>query len=221
MKPSKMGKSYVRDYTEDELRSIAENLEVAVTVPVQVEVEFDHRVLDLSEIENMLRSAKRIVLQNCGCRQDKNNCSNPKDVCLMIDPKDDYLEVNKAYSPRLVTLNQAVDALKRSHEAGLVHMAYTGKGDERPSLICSCCSCCCHTLGGLLRYGISTKVLTSKLIANDDMNCIDCGKCVERCVFEARSMESGKKVYLNEKCFGCGLCVSTCPVGAITLKPRV
>ena len=218
--PSQMGKRYERDYTEEELRTTADSVEVAVTVPVQVEVEFNHKVLNLSEMENVLRSANRIALQNCGCRQDKNNCNNPRDVCITVDPKDDYITVNKAYRPKIVTLNEALKALMRSHEAGLVHMAYTMKGDDHPTVICSCCPCCCHTLGGLLRYGISTQVLTSRLIASDDSNCIDCGKCVERCVFEARSMKDGKKQYNAAKCFGCGLCVSTCPSGAIDLVPR-
>ncbi|MGD0978167.1 MAG: hypothetical protein ABR962_03400 [Candidatus Bathyarchaeia archaeon] len=69
------------------------------------------------------------------------------------------------YNPRESTLKEALNALRRSHEAGLVHMAYMMKGNDRPTLICSCCPCCCHTLGGLLRHGIATQILTSKFVA--------------------------------------------------------
>jgi hypothetical protein len=159
---------YPRDYTEEELREQAASIEKAVTLPVNVEVEAEHRVLDLSEVEKLLRGAKNMVLQDCGCRTDKRNCNSPLDTCVSLDVEDDYVERYSQYHPRFVTVEEALDALRRSHEAGLVHMAYVLKGSDKVSLICSCCPCCCHTLGGLTRFGISTKVLTSELVAQDD-----------------------------------------------------
>jgi Pyruvate/2-oxoacid:ferredoxin oxidoreductase delta subunit len=213
---------YPRDYTEEELKEQAASIEKAVTLPVNVEVEAEHRVLDLSEVEKLLRGAKNIVLQDCGCRADKRNCNSPLDTCVSLDVKDDYVERYSQYHPRFVTVEEALDALRRSHEAGLVHMAYVLKGSDKVSPICSCCPCCCHTLGGLTRFGISTQVLTSKLVAqDDDSKCIDCGRCVERCVFGARAMVDGKKRYDATRCFGCGLCVTTCPEGAVSLVERM
>lgn len=212
---------YPRDYTEEELKEQAASIEKAVTLPVNVEVEAEHRVLDLSKVEKLLRGAKNIVLQDCGCRTDKRNCNSPLDTCISLDVEDDYVERYSQYHPRFVTVEEALDALRRSHEAGLVHMAYVLKGSDKVSPICSCCPCCCHTLGGLTRFGISTQVLTSRLVAeDDDSKCIDCGKCVERCVFGARAMVDGEKNYDAARCFGCGLCVSTCPTQAIGLKER-
>jgi len=212
---------YQRDYTEGELKEQAASIEKAVTLSVNVEVEAEHRVLDLSEVEKLLRGAKNIVLQDCGCRAEKRNCDSPLDTCISLDIEDDYVERYSQYHPRFVTVEEALDALRRSHEAGLVHMAYVLKGSDKVSPICSCCPCCCHTLGGLTRFGISTQVLTSKLVAeDDDSKCIDCGRCVERCVFGARAMVDSKKSYNAAKCFGCGLCVSTCPMQAIGLKDR-
>jgi hypothetical protein len=63
-----------RDYTDEELREMAGSIEAAVTVPVNVEIGQEHRVLDLGEIEALLRKSGRIFLQNCGCREDKQNC---------------------------------------------------------------------------------------------------------------------------------------------------
>jgi Pyruvate/2-oxoacid:ferredoxin oxidoreductase delta subunit len=219
--PTRMGRRYPRDYTEERLRELAEDLEKAVTVPVNVMVEAEHRVYDLGEMKEILRGAERIVLQDCGCRADYGNCDSPTKVCLSIDEAaEEALEV-KEYHPQEVSLDEALDALEMSHEAGLVHMAYTMKGDERPTVICSCCPCCCHTLGGLLRFGISTHVLTSSYVAEDDAeNCSNCGVCVDRCVFNARGMVDGEMVYDASNCFGCGLCVSTCPTDAIGLVPR-
>lgn len=219
--PSRMGKRYPRDYTDDELRAQARELESAVTIPVNVEVDADQRVLDLSEVERILRQASRIVLQDCGCRADKGNCDAPRDVCINIDPPEDYVTKYGMYHAHESILEEALNALKRSHEAGLVHMAYTMKGSDRATVICSCCTCCCHTLGGLLRHGIATQVLTSRFVAEQDpQKCIGCGRCVERCVFGARDLETGELKYDRFKCFGCGLCVSTCPGLAITLISR-
>lgn len=196
-------------YTEKELREIADSLESAVTLPVNVEVGVDHRVFDLSEVEKILRDSEYIFLNDCGCRSMHRNCDNPLDTCLAVNVGPDYPEKAEGRGSRRVTVEEALDALRRSHEAGLVHMAYVMKGDERPFLVCSCCTCCCHTLGGLVRHGIHTQVLTSRLIAEDGgSRCVDCGECVRRCVFGARGMADGEKKYDEARCFGCGLCVS-------------
>lgn len=215
--PSRMGQRYPRDYTEERLREIADDLEKAVTVSVNVTVEAEHRVYDLSEMKEILSAAEKIVLQDCGCKAEYGNCDSPQRTCLNLDRSADQALESEEYNPQEVSLGEAVEALEMSHKAGLVHMAYTMKGDDRPTVICSCC----HTLGGLLRFGISTQVLTSSYVAEDDVeNCIDCGVCVDRCVFMARSMTDGEMLHDVSNCFGCGLCVSTYPTDAIGLVPR-
>ncbi|HUS77783.1 MAG TPA: 4Fe-4S binding protein [Patescibacteria group bacterium] len=214
-------KRFERDYTEEELERIYADIDKAVTIPVDIGVKAEHRVLDLSRMEEILRAARLIVLQDCGCRTDKGNCDSPLDVCISIDEAADAEDEFTQYHPREVTLEEALDALRRSHEAGLVHMAYTMEGDDRPTIICSCCTCCCHTLSGLLRFGLAKHVLKSDLVSETDEGvCIDCGVCAERCVFEARQMVDGKLAYRPESCFGCGLCVSTCPKQAIRLVKK-
>jgi len=216
-----MGQRYPRDYTEERLREIADDLEKAVTVPVNVMVEAEHRVYDLSEMKEILGAAEKIVLEDCGCKTEYSNCDSPMRVCLSLNIAAEQALKFEEYNPQEVSLGEAAEALEMSHREGLIHMAYTMKGDDRPTVICSCCPCCCHTLGGLLRFGISTQVLTSSYVAEDEVeSCIDCGVCVDRCVFMARSMTDGEMLYDVSNCFGCGLCVSTCPTDAIGLVPR-
>jgi ferredoxin len=122
---------------------------------------------------------------------------------------------------RKLNIEEALEVLKKSHEAGLVHMAYVNKGEVKPFLICSCCPCCCHTLGSLVRSGVHTEILTSKYIATDDTEkCTSCGAYSERCSFMARWMNDGQLIYDQSGCFGCGLCISTCPAEAIRLVQR-
>ena len=210
-----------RFYSEKQLQDIAYDIDRAVTIPVNAMIEADHRVFDLSEVEKILQEARRITVQDCGCKVEFGNCDAPKDVCIGLDEEADYTLEQGSMNVREINVDEALNVLRRSHEAGLVHMAYVFKDKEKPGLICSCCSCCCHTLGGLLRYGIHTEVLSSKLIALDDeAKCIDCGECVSRCVFEARWIDIDKMVYDEAKCMGCGLCVSTCPTEAISMVSR-
>jgi len=213
------GTRFENDYTAEELEEIYGDITSAVAVPVNVVIKAEHRVLDMSRMEEILSGASRIVLQDCGCRVDKDNCDAPRDVCISIDEAAATEE--KRYNPREVTLDEALDALRRSHEAGLVHMAYTMEGDDRPKIICSCCPCCCHTLSGLLRFGIAKHVLTSDMVSETDPEaCTGCGICSKRCVFGAREVVDGKLVYDPDLCFGCGLCVSTCPAQAIGLAEK-
>ncbi len=216
-----VGPKETRFYSDTQLKEIADEIDRAVTIPVNMMVEAEHRVYDLSEVEKILREAKRITVQDCGCRTEYGNCDSPRDVCIGLDDEADYALDNEKWNSREIDLEEALQVLKRSHEAGLVHMAYVMKGEDKPGLICSCCTCCCHTLHSLLRNGIHTQVLSSRLVALDDKTkCIDCGECVKRCVFLAREKTQNKMKYDSSKCMGCGLCVSTCPTETISMVPR-
>ena len=191
----------------------------AVTVPVNIRIEGKQKVLDLPTAENLLRKAKLISLGNCGCRTRMKKCNSPLDVCICLDKEaEDQIKNGQA---KKASVEQALDALKRSHDAGLVHLTFTTKGDKQPFIICSCCSCCCHALSALLRFNIPYAVNVSDRIAAQNMeDCTNCGTCAERCQFGVRRMVDGKLVFDKDKCFGCGLCVTTCPNEAISFVKR-
>jgi Pyruvate/2-oxoacid:ferredoxin oxidoreductase delta subunit len=122
---------------------------------------------------------------------------------------------------REASLAQARTALRRSHQAGLVHVAYTNKGEDRPFVICSCCSCCCHSVTALVRFSIPGTVTSSKYVAVQNASgCTACWACVKRCHFQARRLVEGRLIYDASKCAGCGLCVMTCPTHSNQLVPR-
>ncbi len=212
----------MRFYSEDEVQKIADDLERAIAIPVNTRVEGEHRVYDFSEMREILEQAERITVHDCGCKTEYGNCDAPKDVCLGLDVAADEPLEDELHGSRELDIENALEVLQRSHDSGLVHLAYVMMGEDKPGLVCSCCPCCCHTLGSLVRKGRHTEIMTSKYIAaNDAELCKSCGKCVDRCVFQARQMDAGKLVYNQSMCFGCGLCVSTCSDGAIRLIPRM
>jgi len=48
--------------------------------------------------------------------------------------------------------------------------------------------------------------------------CINCGKCIEYCRFDAISNKNGSVCITETSCDGCKLCTHVCPVKAITMK---
>lgn len=206
------------DWTKEELEEEISS-HTAVTIPVNIRIEAQQQIIELSEMTKILKEAKLIALGECFCRKKYQKCDGPLDVCLNLDKEAEEF-INKGLAKK-VSLEDALEALRHSHEAGLVHITYTFKGKEKPEVICSCCSCCCHSMSALVRFGMPDAVVESRHIAvNNSETCINCGTCVERCQFIARRMENGEMIFDSARCFGCGVCVKTCPTRSISLVKR-
>ena len=107
-----------------------------------------------------------------------------------------------------------------ARQLGLVHLTLWEEGHV-PYAICSCCSCCCHELLAMTRFGYDDTVIASDQVAEHDPDaCSGCGTCVTRCHFGAIAEAGEGVVFSKGECFGCGVCVPTCPEGAISLVER-
>ena len=62
--PYTLGDKVANDHTDEELREVAMELENAVTIPVNIELDIDHRVLDFSELKNILVKAEKLAKRN-------------------------------------------------------------------------------------------------------------------------------------------------------------
>ncbi|MGB9133984.1 MAG: 4Fe-4S binding protein [Candidatus Bathyarchaeia archaeon] len=207
------------DWTREGLEKDIVGKMTAVTVPVNMRLEGVQRVLDFSEMKRVLERASVISLGECGCRKKVNKCDAPLDVCISLDKEAGNMI--KTGLGRKTSLREALEALQRSHKAGLVHIAYTFGKSEKPEVVCSCCPRCCHSKSALVKFGIPGAVVASKYVSvNNVETCISCGTCTDRCQFKARHMEDDKLVYNAARCFGCGLCVNTCPTKSISLAEK-
>ena len=208
-----------RDWTQEELEKHTVGKMTAVTIPVNISMSGKQAIVGFDELEKILSGARRISQAECECRRRVGGCIDPMDGCLGIDSLAD--EMIESGDAREITLHEALEAMKRTYDAGFVHMAYTFEGKDSIEYICSCCSCCCHSLGAALRFGYEDHVFSSKYLAVQDADrCEACGVCVDRCQFDARSIVDGELQYEQDMCFGCGLCIKTCPEEAIDFVGR-
>jgi len=184
-------------------------------IPINETIASKSRVLSFEDAAKMLETANTIAVTTCVCRKLMKRCSGPLNVCLQINKGADYNIKRK--TGRKIDLQEAMDILKLSEEAGLVHVTENTRG--RNNVICNCCNCCCE----MLRFAKDTRtkgvLAPSRYQAEiDESECTACGMCVDICPVEAITTDGNETARVDAQgCIGCGLCASTCPADAISL----
>lgn len=51
-------------------------------------------------------------------------------------------------------------------------------------------------------------VRSEYMAITDHELCVDCGDCIDRCVFQVRALEEKQLISNPAACLGCGLCVT-------------
>lgn len=201
---------------------------VYVQEPVLANDKTNH-ILDYERATHIVREAEHIGLGLCYCRHKMFHAVHPCeidapwDVCLTFDNVARSLAQHGDYA-RLISKEEALDALERSYAANLVQIGENVR--EHPAFICNCCGCCCEALQAARRFSPMQPVATTNYIPDISLEiCVGCKRCESVCPVLAISMEEGgdgkKKAVLNrEICLGCGVCARNCPVKAIELKRR-
>jgi Pyruvate/2-oxoacid:ferredoxin oxidoreductase delta subunit len=200
-----------------------EDWRTGITIPVKIEIKAEHKVLNLDKAISYLDKAKNIYKLDCICRTMLGKCDSPLDTCIGWDSIKPLIDsdIYKNQNAREITKEEAIETLKKSSKAGLVHMAYAMM-DDQVNRICSCCSCCCAVFSSVLKYKMFPGLIISdSTTTTDDNLCDNCGACIERCHFKARSIEGNKLEVHKDICFGCGLCVPSCSKEAISLVEKI
>ena len=185
-----------------------------------VHVEMPEQVLPYTRArEIVLANPERIVLLDCPCRSAKDDPCLPLDVCIIIgDPLGKFLLDHQPKHCRQIDADEACAVLEAESRRG--HVAHAFFKDvmlQRFYAICNCCACCCGAMSAQ-RHGV-TMLCSSGYVAEADTGaCKACGSCVQRCQFQAVSIESGAAVIDEARCMGCGVCVEGCPEEALSLR---
>jgi NAD-dependent dihydropyrimidine dehydrogenase PreA subunit len=188
-------------------------------IPIRESLLVQQWVVSTEQVVEFLRNARSFALIPCICRSHYQRCDNPIETCFVInDTADRYVKQGRG---RHLSLKEAIEVLRYANERGLVHLTIYNP-EQYAYAVCSCCSCCCHELQFLKRYGRVDMIARSDYLARTDLDaCGNCGECVERCVFGARRLEEGFLQVDGAQCYGCGLCVTACPSFAITMERRM
>ncbi|MGE5654592.1 MAG: 4Fe-4S binding protein [Bacillota bacterium] len=167
-----------------------------------------HYVCTEQEALDLLSTRDRFWLAECGCRKDSCRRSG-KEVCLWF--------INETHFPsREINHTEALAVHNYAAEKNLVYRPFRSQSDPKViEGICHCCDCCCSYFRG---EEPSDKGMYVE--QTDHGSCSQCGLCVPRCYFGARSMVAGKLQVDTEKCYGCGLCVKACLTGCISMVAR-
>lgn len=187
-------------------------------IPIRESLEINQWILPSEQALEILKGARTIAVQDCVCRSRYQRCDHPLEVCFLLnETSDQYVEKGEA---RRISLPEAVEILKAANQAGLVHLSLY-MPDHEIFALCSCCSCCCHDFQLVRTLGRKDLMVRSEYAAFTDQGlCVDCGDCVDRCVFQARILEKEQLELIPEACMGCGLCVTICDQEAIQMISR-
>jgi Pyruvate/2-oxoacid:ferredoxin oxidoreductase delta subunit/predicted transcriptional regulator len=185
-------------------------------IPVNVSIDLNTQVLPFEDVRDLIDSAKNIAVTRCSCRVIDGACGKSLEVCIQLDRAADYA-VERG-TGRALTKAEAIDMLEMCEDEGLVHVAENKRGLGH--IICNCCTDCCVNWASV-RTGVGKFVAPSRYQALVDPDeCTGCAECVDRCFFEAVSMETedGSATVVAEKCMGCGLCQVVCQPTAISMQ---
>ena len=118
---------------------------------------------------------------DCICRKQKaligDPCDHPLDVCLSLSTTPGVFD--RIAGMKVLTKEEALDTLRRSAEAGLVHSV--SNNQEGLTYICNCCTCSCGILRGIAEFGMANAVARSAFVNTVDADlCLGCGLCEGR-----------------------------------------
>ncbi len=188
-------------------------------------------VLPFEDAVELVKNAPAPSIIPCSCRVAFRNCDDPIRVCLPLSeatptPREDGTPVIDPHHfvgdigrIRRVSVDEAVESLKMSSDAGLVHMTLNVQDD--PWFICNCCPHACPLLRGLTTWkGVGAVAPSSFWSVLDEDLCNGCGNCEPRCPVDAIKMSDGLPEINHEMCLGCGQCTFVCAPDALRLEKR-
>jgi len=169
----------------------------------------------------LLDRNKSFCLVNvCVCRYEKDligqSCGRSQHVCSAMGWFAD-LAIEKGFARR-VSKEEFMEAKLLAAEEGLVNMVDNFRD---PTMVCSCCGCCCEALRVINKFNAPNLIIQSHFETTVDAEkCKGCKTCEKICPMHAIEVKGKTAVVDYRRCIGCGVCVSKCRNRALSLQAR-
>jgi electron transport complex protein RnfB len=192
-------------------------------IPVDRKIQAENTVHTYQQVASYIEKYHPLAVSTCFCRHEgkllneTDDCGKPDEVCMQFGMGAQFIIDRKL--GRQISKEEALEILKKTEKAGLVHATINRQEIE---FLCNCCACHCMILKTALaqpKPGLSLNSGFNPLY--DHEKCTACGICIERCPTKALEMGNDDVPQLSaERCIGCGVCASGCDFEAITLVSR-
>lgn len=195
-------------------------------VPINVAVEDQREIMPPEQIFEIIDQVEWIRLVDCACRKRKlltnqKKCDYPLTTCMVCGGKNSDMGMGEYHanleSGRAITKAEAKALVLQFADLGLIH--YVDNNTFNTNVICHCCPCCCDILAGLFKFNKPRAFAKTNFLSTvDPEQCTGCGKCVDRCPFEAITLNSNNIAeVMADRCVGCGQCRLACENQAVAL----
>ena len=190
----KMGRVPLMDRSEEKVYPVPMHY---VTIPIEGTVDDPRQMMPYEDVLELLENHwSYYSVSNCVCAVRKTldpanpSCEFPLERCLHMDELGRYIVTNGM--GREVTLEEAKEIVRQSHEDGLFHSLNPPTMDGLDT-ICNCCSDCCYAMDYYHRFGEEFATIPSNFVVRDNPEkCIGCGKCVELCPMNCKRLRIQK-----------------------------
>lgn len=186
-------------------------------------------VLPSESMKAIIDEAPLISVVSCSCRKRQEAfgtpCSYSHDMnCIQFGRSAEYTQ-GRGHG-RMLSKEDAMALIEEIEDHGLVH-EWPNVGIMSTNTLCSCCVDCCMNMRPISEYEVpwTRYWAKSRFEAKNDIDvCDGCQDCIERCQFDALSMEKiaghkkMKAVVNPENCMGCGVCVLVCEPKSLLME---
>lgn len=198
---------------------------------IEINETFDaeNKVLPFELVKELIDKNEHFGVLRCQCRHVAEVSGEPCKTasadmgCFVVGPAA-QLQVSEG-TARALTKEEAIEFIKATEKAGLVHNTVADVSFESSLFICNCCSCCCGVLYPAKQFAhISVEKSNYTPSWNMDL-CTKCEICSRKCPNGAiyhrwpeKTDDSDEMMVLREElCIGCGVCAANCPEDAIKM----
>jgi Pyruvate/2-oxoacid:ferredoxin oxidoreductase delta subunit len=189
-------------------------------IPVDQKIEAGNVIHTYDQMSTYVENADPISVCTCFCRHEAelldpgDSCGAPNEVCMTFNVGARFA-IDQGMG-REISKREALEILKKSEEAGLVHCSVNRQNLD---FVCNCCADHCVILEVALAQPKPALALNSGFEPKLDADqCNACEECVDRCPATALAMSEADVPAVDlDRCFGCGVCATTCPTEAFTL----